>query len=135
MSAAKEMKQASEACETLEAKELKSPRPPILKPGDITCVVFPTKYQKEQRTKTVPLWSMPTDLARKSSEIIKPPSPYPPNRRKPGVTLPIAGRLPYKIILNESLPDIEKEPVQSLNQVRPLVTAKKAKGKRSKRRR
>lgn len=71
---------------------------------------------------------------RVESSDIKPPTPYPPNRRKPGVALPNAGRLPFKIMLNDKCPDIEKEPVKSLKEVEPLTKSKKAnaKGKNSK---
>lgn len=102
-------------------------------------VVYPTKYKKEQADgrfgKVIPMWSMSKDLKNQRLEYseIKPPSPYPPNRRKPGVTLPVGGRLPYKIILTETLPDIEKEPVKSLNEVEPRkANVKGGKGKKGK---
>lgn len=103
-------------------------------------VVYPSKFKKEQadsqHKKIIQTWPMPKDL---SNEILDPSDmkpPYLPNRLKPGATLPIAGRLPYKIMLNEECPDIEKSAVKSLNEVEPFtkkvaVTAKKGrKGKK-----
>lgn len=129
--------EAGQRNDKLEGSEVTKSLPPCppnrLKPGQTTSVIIPTKYKKEQADgqckKTFPLWLMPTSLVDKKGKSVRPPSPYPPNRRKPGVTLPIAGRLPYKIMLNGACPDIEKEAVKSLNEVSPRAIATKGKGK------
>lgn len=96
-------------------------------------VVYPGKYKKDRVVpdgkRAAPVWSMTSGLNKEGLEYdkIKPPSPYPLNRRKPGVTLPVAGRIPYKI-MRCKLPDIEKEAVKSLKDVEPFA-AKKSKGK------
>lgn len=131
--------QSSQSNDKLEGSEATKSLPPCppnrLKPGETTNVIIPTKYKKEladgQCKKTFKLWLMPTSLFDKKGNSVKPPSPYPPNRRKPGVTLPIKGRLPYKIMLTEACPDIEKKAVKSLNEVRPAIDTKgKGKGKK-----
>lgn len=100
--------------------------------------ICPTKYKKEQadgqNRKIVPVWSMAKGLKNERLQFseIKPPSPYPPNRRKSGVTLPIAGRLPYKVMLNEECPDLEKKPVKSIKEVEPSAKKGKGKGKKGK---
>lgn len=102
-------------------------------------VVYPTKYKKEQadgqHPKIFQTWAMPNDLNKEISDPSDMTPPYSPNRRKPGVTLPVAGRLPYKIILDEKCADIEKEAVKSLNEVEPFsktVTLKGNKGRKGK---
>lgn len=129
--------EASQGNANVKDTEVKKPPPPpcppnILKPGDTTNVIIPTKYKNERTDgrceKTIPIWLMPTGLI----DEIKPPALYPPNRRKPGVTLPIGGRLPYKIMLNDECPDIEKEAVSSLKEVMPIGKGKKGKGSKRK---
>lgn len=99
-------------------------------------VVYPTKYkqqQQQQEPKIIPAWSMKKDFKDTMVEFseIKPPIPYPPNRRKPGATLPVPGSIkPYKIMLTAECPDVQKEIVKSLNEIEPR--ASKAKGKKSK---
>lgn len=73
---------------------------------------------------------MKTDFPKELAEV-RPPSPYPMNRRKCGVTLPPAGRIiPYRMLLKEECPDVAKEAVKSLKEVEPMVV--KAKGKKGK---
>lgn len=90
-------------------------------------VLCPTKFKNEQSERDFPIWSMTRGLKNERMDYseIKPPSPYPANRRKPGVTLPVGGRLPYKVMLKEEITDVEKEPVKSLKEIAP----KKDKGK------
>lgn len=101
-------------------------------------VVYPTKYKTELadegNRKILPVWSMTKDLNNGPLELdeLKPPSPYPPNRRKPGVTLPTAGRILFKIMQTEKCPDIQKEAVKCLQEVEPLAIAKNGNGKNKK---
>lgn len=105
--------------------------------------ICPTKYREEQKggpfPKVIPTWSLKNGLRdqmpRKLSEI-QLPTPYPSNRRKPGVTLPTLGGIkPFKIMLKENCPDMQKEEVKSLKEIDPRVpngkvkTSKKGKKK------
>ncbi len=102
-------------------------------------VVYPTKYKQEQKSgtapKVLPSWSMKKDYRGATVELseIKPPSPYPPNRRKPGVVLPIPGGIkPFKLMLDEECPDKQKDVVKSLKEVEPRADKGNGKGKKNK---
>lgn len=102
-------------------------------------VLYPTKYKHEQRDnpypKIIPAWSMKKSFRDSVVQFheIEPTSPHPINRRKPGVTLPVPGGIkPFKIMLREDCPDIQKEVVKSLREVDPnrVTGKKKRKGKK-----
>lgn len=79
-------------------------------------------------------WSMALGLKKGPIEIqeIKKPSPWPPNRRKPGVTLPTAGKPPFKIMQEKLCPDVVKRPINCLNQVEPRKASVASKSKKPK---
>lgn len=61
------------------------------------------------------------------------PSPYPINRRKPGVTLPVPGGIkPFNIMLRKDCPDMQKEEIKSLKEIAPVrsESPKRKKGKK-----